>query len=406
MKQPNTWSTRRVIGTSVLTLAVLATIGVAGHERSAEAQQPAAAPPAPQVSVATVVSRDVTLYDDFSGRVEPIERVEIRPRVSGTIDRVHFADGQLVKKGDALFTIDPRPYAAEVERAEANLLGDRARAALAETQKARAGRLLDEKAISQREFDERDQGLSAARAAEAQSSAALRAARLNLEYTRIVAPVTGRVSRAEITTGNLVSPGSQVLTTIVSVSPIYVAFDVDERTYQRYSAGGTRGNQGVTSIPVRMGLLSETDAPRTGHVSAVDNRLDPSSGTIRARAVFDNADGQLVPGMLAKVQLGGQGKAQALLINDRAVGTDQARKFVLVVGEGNKLEYREVQLGALSDGLRVINSGLKANERIVVGGLQRVRPGVTINPQQVDMDAKVELTNARAAEKAKLAQNQ
>jgi multidrug efflux system membrane fusion protein len=350
-----------------------------------------------------VAARNVTLFDEFSGRVEAVERVEIRPRVAGTIDRVHFAEGQLVKRGDALFTIDPRPFDAEVQRAQATLQAERARGELARTQFERARRLLDERAISQREFDEREQGARAAQAAEAQAAASLRAAQLNLEYAVIRSPVTGRVSRAEITTGNLVSPGAQVLTTVVSIAPMYVHFDMDERTFVRYSSGGARGNQGVGDIPVKMGLINETEFPRDGKVRSVDNRLDAQSGTIRVRAVFDNADGKLTPGMLARVKLGGSGEQTAVLVNDRAIGTDQAKRFVLVVAEGNKLEYREVQLGQLSGGLRVVTSGLKDGEKIVVGGLQRVRPGMVIAPQPVAMDAKPELL--RAAEREEKARS-
>jgi membrane fusion protein, multidrug efflux system len=363
--------------------------------RQPAAQAPAAATPAaPSVSVATVAARNVTLFDEFSGRVEAVERVEIRPRVTGTVDRVHFAEGQIVKRGDALFTIDPRPFEAEVQRARANLQAELARGELARTQYERARRLLDERAISQREFDEREQGARAALAAQAQAAASLRTAQLNLEYAVVRAPVNGRVSRAEITIGNLVSPGAQILTTVVSISPMYVNFDMDERTYVRYAADGARGNQGVSDIPVKMGLIHELEFPREGKVKSVDNRLDAQSGTIRVRAQFDNADGKLTPGMLARVKLGGSGEQTALLVNDRAIGTDQAKRFVLVVTEGNKLEYREVQLGQMSGGLRVVTNGLKDGEKIVVGGLQRVRPGMVVAPQPVAMDAKPELIHA------------
>ncbi|KPF70225.1 RND transporter MFP subunit [beta proteobacterium AAP99] len=390
-------SKTRVALAVAVALGAATVIGLTVRQQPAQAQA-AAVQQAPAVSVATVAARNVTLFDEFSGRVEAVERVEIRPRVSGTIERVHFAEGQLVKKGDVLFTIDPRPFEAEVLRAQANLQAERARGELARTQYERSRRLLAEQAVSQREFDEREQGWRAAQAGEAQAAAGLRAALLNLEYASVRAPVSGRVSRAEITTGNLVAPGPQVLTTVVSVSPMYVNFDMDERTYVRYAGQGARGNQGVAAIPVKMGLIHEGDYPREGKVQSVDNRLDAQSGTIRVRAVFDNADGKLTPGMLARVMLGGGGEQSAVLINDRAIGTDQAKRFVLVVGADNKLEYREVQPGQLSGGLRVVTAGLKDGEKIVVGGLQRVRPGMVVAPQPVAMDAKPEVI--RAAERA------
>lgn len=379
---------RRTIAIVVsLLVAGAATISLSGHaEKSA-----AAVPPPVTVTVANVIERSVTEWDDFSGRIESIERVEIRPRVSGTIDAVHFKDGQLVKKGDLLFTIDQRPYKAELARAEAARAAAQARAALARTELERTRRLLEDRAVAKRELDERENAQLEAEANLKAADAAVQTARLNLQYTEITAPVAGRVSRAEITVGNLVGNGgtAPVLTTVVSVSPVYVNFEVDEPTYIRYARAGTAGNAGVQRIPVAIGLTSEAGYPRIGHVQSFDNRLDTGSGTIRVRAIFDNADGTLMPGMYARVRTGDANAKNALLIDDRAVGTDQDKKYVMVVGEDNKAVYRQVVLGPITEGLRVVRDGLKKDERIVINGLQRIRPNDTVNPEAVAMDARV-----------------
>ncbi|MGY2491377.1 efflux RND transporter periplasmic adaptor subunit [Cupriavidus sp. CP313] len=358
------------------------------HGGEAQATTP---PPAPAVEVAAAVGQTITEWDEFSGRLEAVDRVEIRPRVSGTIETVHFRDGSIVKKGDPLFTIDPWPYAAEVARAEAALAAAQVRASHAQTEKARAQRLLDDNAISRREFDERVNAASETLADMHGAQAALEAARLNLGYTRIVAPVAGKVSRAEITVGNLVAAGAAAppLTTVVSVSPVYAAFEVDEQSYLRYTAPGAAG--GKDGLPVYLGLADEDGHPHKGKIQSVDNRLDPRSGTIRVRAVFDNEDGRLLPGLYSKVRLGGGAPHPAVLVNDRAIGTDQGKKFVLVADKANKLAYREVELGSTYEGLRVIRKGLEPGETIVVNGLQRVRPGDTVVPKSVAMAFRREL---------------
>ncbi len=304
---------------------------------------------------------------------------------------MHFREGSIVKKGDPLFTIDPRPYAAEVARAEAAVAAAQVRAAHAQTEKARAQRLLDDNAISRREFDERINAASETSADVRGAQAALEVAKLNLSYTRIVAPVSGKVSRAEITVGNLVAAGaaSPPLTSVVSVSPVYASFDVDEQSYLRYTAPGAGG--GKNGLPVFLGLANEDGNPHEGKIHSIDNRLDTRSGTIRVRAVFDNEDGRLLPGLYAKVKLGGGSPHDAVLINDRAIGTDQGKKFVLVVDQANKLTYREVDLGPTYEGLRVIRKGLKPGESVVVNGLQRVRPGDTVAPKPVSMAFRSEL---------------
>lgn len=339
-----------------------------GAQTAAHAQQ--AAPAAP-VDVAPVISRPIVDWQRYSGRLEAIDRVDIRPLVSGTLTQVHFKDGALVKKGDLLFTIDPRPYEAEVERAEAS-------AAYTASDLARAKRLLAENAIARRDYDQKE---SDARAA----AAALKTARINLGYTRIVAPIDGRVSRAEVTPGNVVSAGasSAVLTTIVSVARMYASFNVDEQTFLRYV---DRSRAQGTPVPVQMGLADEKGYPRTGVVASVDNRLDPSSGTIRVRAVFDNRDGLMLPGLYARVRLGGSAPHEAVLVDEKAIGTDQDKRYVLVLDKANHADYRAVQLGASVGALRVVTHGLAAGERIVVGGLQRVRPGDVVAPNLVSMD--------------------
>jgi multidrug efflux system membrane fusion protein len=358
------------------------------HGGEAQANTP---PPAPAVEVASAVGQTITEWDEFSGRLEAVDRVEIRPRVSGTIETVHFRDGAIVKKGDPLFTIDPRPYAAEVAHAEAALAAAQVRASHAQTEKVRAQRLLDDNAISRREFDERINAASETTADVRGAQAALELARLNLGYTRIVAPVSGKVSRAEITVGNLVAAGaaSPPLTTVVSVSPVYAGFDVDEQSYLRYTAPGAGG--GKNDLPVYLGLANEDGHPHQGRIQSVDNRLDPHSGTIRVRAVFDNEDGRLLPGLYGKIKLGGGTPHPAVLVNDRAIGTDQGKKFVLVADKANKLAYREVDLGPTHEGLRVIRKGLEPGETIVVSGLQRVRPGDTVMPKSVAMAYRREL---------------
>ncbi|KWR91749.1 efflux RND transporter periplasmic adaptor subunit [Cupriavidus sp. IDO] len=381
---------------SLIAVAIAAILGVAvatsvlrpRHGGEARASTP---PPAPAVEVAVVVGQTITEWDEFSGRLEAVDRVEIRPRVSGTIETVHFRDGAIVKKGDPLFTIDPRPYAAEVAHAEAALAAAQVRASHAQTEKVRAQRLLDDNAISRREFDERINAASETTADVRGAQAALELARLNLGYTRIVAPVSGKVSRAEITVGNLVAAGaaSPPLTTVVSVSPVYAGFDVDEQSYLRYTAPGAGGDK--NDLPVYLGLANEDGHPHQGRIQSVDNRLDPHSGTIRVRAVFDNEDGRLLPGLYGKVKLGGGTPHPAVLVNDRAIGTDQGKKFVLVADKANKLAYREVELGPTHEGLRVVRKGLEPGETIVVSGLQRVRPGDTVTPKSVAMAYRREL---------------
>ncbi len=387
--------------TALSALAALIATAFGLSSSPAEANGPAAAPPATPVSVATVVASEVAASHEFSGRLEAIERIEVRSRAAGTVQAVHFREGALVKQGDLLFTIDAAPYAAEVERAEAQAMAARSRLAHAQRENERSQRLWDERAIAQREFDERTNTLREAEANLRAAEAALRSAKLNLGYTQVRAPIAGRIGRIEINAGNLVAagPGAPVLTTLVSVSPIYASFDADEQVIVRALKdlpGGASARAQLERIPVQMGTAATAQLPFEGRLQLVDNQVDTKSGTIRVRAVFDNKDGSLIPGQFARLRMGEAKAGSALLINERAVGTDQDKRYVMVVGADSKAVWREVKLGASVNGLRVVSEGLKAGERIVVNGLQRVRPGMALAPKEVAMDAKPEVTAQRA----------
>ena len=402
-----------IAGTTLTALAAVATAVFTLGSPTAGATSTPAAPPAMPVSVAAVVASDVATWDEFSGRLEAVERVDVRSRVAGTIQSVHFREGALVNKGDLLITIDPAPYAADVERASAQVVAAQARQAFTRSEADRAQRLLDEKAIAQRDHDERSNALREADANLRAAQAALQTAKLSLGYTEVRAPVAGRVGKLEITVGNLVAagPGAPVLTTLVSVSPIYASFDADEqivtralRDLQGLDKAGASARAQLERIPVQMWTGTQTidaagitaDKPVAGRLQLVDNQVDAKSGTVRVRAVFDNKDGTLMPGQFARLRMGQAKASSALLISERAVGTDQNKKFVMVIGADNKAAYREVTLGASVNGLRIVQSGLKPNERIVVNGLQRVRPGAVVAPEVVPMDVKAELANASA----------
>lgn len=350
------------------------------------------------VTASVVIEKPVTETQQFSGRLESIEHVEIRSRVGGYIDSVHFQPGGKVKKGQLLFVIDPRPYQAEANRAEAAAQSAKAKADLARLELARAEKLLADKAIAQREFDERTAGLKELDANARAALAQFDTARLNLAYTRVTAPIDGRVSKAEITVGNLIDPAA-VLTSLVSDDRIYASFDGDEATYLSVRAQ----SHGGQPVKVRIGLVSDTGFPHQGRLEFVDNRLDIGTGAVRMRAVFANTDNLLVPGLFAKVQLetsaSNTARANAVLINEQAIGTDQNRKFVYVVSADSKAEYRQVALGQAVDGLRIVRSGLKAGEKIVVNGLQRVHAGAPLAPQMVAMDGGAQLAAAAAISK-------
>ncbi len=347
-----------------------------------------AQPPVP-VSVARVLEQSVTEWDEFSGHVTAIESVQIRPQVTGTITQIHFQDGQLVQKGDLLFTIDPRPFQAALASANAAVASAQAHLALAQNNHDRNKQLISTHAIAQSDFDATNDALLEAQANLQAAQAAVQTAQINLDYTAITAPVTGRVSRAEITVGNLVVGNAQsapVLTTLVSVNPVYVEFEIDEQAFLKYAATGASGNDGIDKIAVAVGLANEADYPHKGRIHSLDNQLDTTSGTLRVRAIVDNPTGELTPGLYAKVHVGGSAAQNAILVDDRAIGTDQDKKFVMVIDDNNKANYRMITVGPMVNGLRVVNSGLQKGERIVVNGLQRVRPGSIVDPTEVAMD--------------------
>jgi RND family efflux transporter MFP subunit len=349
--------------------------------------------PPPQVSVAQVLEQRVKDWDEFTGRLQAVETVEIRPRVSGYIDKVAFTEGSQVKRGDLLFVIDPRPYQAEYDRAAADVKRYKTALELARIELVRVQRLKDSGAVSEEELDERKSTVAQAEANVGGAAAALEAASLNLNFTRVTSPIAGRVSRAEVTRGNLVTGGSNggtLLSSVVSMDPMYLYFDADEQSYLRYTKIGRSGvgaSSNDAQNPVQVGLANEEGFPHPGKVDFVDNQLNPQTGTIRARAVLENKNGQFTPGLFARVQLLVSGEYSAILIEDRAVNTDQNQKYVLLLGANNQIEYRKVKLGRVIVGLRVVREGLKAGDVIVVNGAQRVHPGVTVTPQRVTMGA-------------------
>lgn len=375
-------------------LAILASAGAFVFSPSndrAKADSSAAAPPATPVSVASVAERETSLWDEFSGRLEAVEQVEVRSRVAGAIQEIRFREGALVQKDDILVVIDPALYAAEVARADAQVAAAQSRLVFTKSDYERGQQLTGSNTISQRDQDNR---INAYREAEANLKAAqatLKTAQLNLSYTEVRAPVTGRVGKREITVGNLIAagPGSPLLTTIVSTSPIYASFNADEQVVLRAldALGKDDAASKTGRIPVKMGTATSNGLPFEGHMQLIDNQVDARSGTVRVRAIFDNKDGRLIPGQFVRLQMGQPKTERAMMINERAVGTDQNKKYVMVVNKENKAEYREVSLGVAVDGLRVVTAGLKPGEQIVVKGMQRIRPGAPVAPEVIAMDA-------------------
>ena len=377
-----------MVGTVGVTACVVLLLGGCGKPGSGQS-----APPPPQVTVAQVLQKNVKEWDEFTGRLQAVETVEIRPRVSGYIDKVAFTEGSQVKRGDLLFIIDPRPYKAEYDRAASDVKRYKTALELARIELVRVQRLKDSGAVSEEELDERKSTVAQGEANVAGAEAALETASLNLSFTRVTSPIDGRVSRAEVTRGNLVTGGingGTLLSSVVSMDPIYLYFDGDEQTYLRYTQmarTGERPSSRDAPNPVQVGLANEEGFPHAGTMDFVDNQLNPQTGTIRARAVLQNKDGFFTPGLFARVQLLGSGEYSAILIEDRAVNTDQSQKYVLLLGANNQIEYRGVKLGRVIDGLRVVSEGLKPGDVIVVNGAQRVHPGVTVTPQKVVMGA-------------------
>ena len=372
--------TRALLVIGFAALAAFVVFAGIGHTK---AKPPvAASAPLPEVTVAKVIHQPLREWQEFTGRLQAVNTVEIRPRVSGYIDRVAFEDGTRVKKGQLLFQIDPRPFQAEVDR----LIAERSRSvsdlALAKANRARAERLINAHAISREEYERLVAAEASAQGALGSLDASLREARLNREFTEVRAPIDGHVSRAIITAGNLVTNAS-LLTTLVSDDPVFVYFDADEHTYLSFAKA--KRDAGDDASGVYIGLVDEEGYPHAGRLDFVDNQVDSTTGTIRARASLANPDGRYTPGLFARVRLVGGEDRDSILIEDRAVGTDLSKQFVLTLAGGNRIEYRLVELGPEINGLRVVRQGLRPGEIIVVNGLQHVRPGQTVAPTQVAM---------------------
>ena len=358
-------------------------------------------PPPPGVSVATVLTKNVHEWDEFTGRISAVDTVELRPRVSGYVERVAFHEGQEVHKGDLLFVIDARRYRAALDRAQADLARARSEARLARTQDVRAQSLIDAQAISKEEFDTRKaataQGDAAVRAAEA----AVASAQLDLQFTQVRSPIDGRAGRAMLTEGNLAQADSTLLTTVVSLDPMQVYFDTDEQTYLRYNASARAGTRAAARNPVRVGLADETGYPHAGVLDFVDNQVDPATGTIRARAVLPNPDRVFTPGLFARVQLEGVQAASAMLVDDKAVLTDQDRKYVYVLGPQNKALRKDIVAGRVIDGLQIVESGLTPQDKVIVDGVQKVFfPGMPVAPTFVAMRGSAPPVNVAGANPA------
>ncbi|MFZ4595208.1 MAG: efflux RND transporter periplasmic adaptor subunit [Verrucomicrobiaceae bacterium] len=349
------------------------------------------APPPPAVTVAKPIVKKVIDWDEFTGRLASPESVDIRARVSGYLEEVHFKEGTEVKAGDLLVTIDPRPYEAAVQRAQADVSSARSRAELAKTEAENAGPLLKSQAISSEENVRRLKAAAEANSAMKAAEAVLNGSELELEFTRIRSPINGRISDARVTKGNLVTGGTKdatLLTTVVSLDPIYCFIECDERSALKYREMyklGTRKSAMFAEIPAQMALANQSGFPHQGHLDFVDNVLNPATGSIRARAVFENQDRLMSPGFFARVRIPGSGEYEGMLILDQAIADDQGRSFVWVIDADNKASYRPVVTGPLQDGMRVVREGLKAEDRVVINGLMSVRNGVTVVPQDAEM---------------------
>jgi multidrug efflux system membrane fusion protein len=368
----------QIVAATLAALAVLS--GSAFYLRASNAQTKPAAGQAQAmpVAVAVVEQKEVNTWDEFSGRLEAVERVDVRSRVAGQVKSVHFVEGALVKRDELLVTIDPEPYAAEADRAQAQVVAAQARLNYARSEHQRAKRLWEESAIARRELDERVNAEQEADANLRAAQAGLTSAKLNLSYTQVRAPVAGRVGKLEVTVGNLVAagPGAPVLTTLVSVNPIYASFDADEHVVLRAL------HDGAKDVTVEAETVTNGGRQLRGRLQLIDNQVNTRSGTVRVRAVFDNRDGSLIPGQYVKLRMGRAKAEPAILVSERAVGTDQDKRYVFVVGPDDKAIWRQVTLGGSANGQRIVTAGLEPGERIVVNGLQRVRPGAQLAPQE------------------------
>ncbi|AHB48319.1 hemolysin secretion protein D [Hyphomicrobium nitrativorans NL23] len=375
-------------------IAFVALIAVATSLGACREQEPGAnagaAPPAPTVTVAKPVTKLVADHDEYVGRFVALDFVEVRARVSGYLSKIHFTDGQLVEAGASLFTVDPRPFEAALEQAKASVVTAEANLAFAESDLSRAESLVSGTSITQQTIDQRVQAKRVAEASVTAQKAALAQAELDLEFTELRAPISGRIGDRRVSLGNLVTGGTggntTLLATVASVDPIRFEFTMDEASYLRYlravqAENSSAANRGMT-LPARLKLIDDNDFVHEGSIDFVDNTIDRSSGTIRGRAEFNNADGRLTPGMFGRIRVATSKPAEALLVPDGAIGTEQVRKFVYVVSADNVVNPKYVTLGPVVDGLRVITSGLEAGDDVVVNGLMRIRPGVTVTPEQ------------------------
>jgi len=370
----------------MLTSLTALVLTACGSEESPQSQ--AQSRPAPKVSVAKVLNEPVTEWDEFTGRLEAPEQVTLVPRVSGYINSVNFDEGALVKKGAILFQIDPSVFMAEVQRLKAKLSSVTVAEKLAKNDYQRAFKLYKKNAVSEELIDTRQANMHQTTAEVASVKAALMSAELDLAYTRVKAPISGRVSYASVTMGNYVTAGQTELTSLVSTAHMYAYFDVDEQTYLKYAqltAQHKRNDQRSDGNPVFMALANESDFPHTGVIDFVDNAINHNTGTIRVRARFANNSNDLLPGLFTRLRIAGSATYTGILIDDKAIGTDLNNKFVLVVDADNKLQYRGVSLGEKVQGLRIIKQGLSAEDKIVVNGLQKVRPNMVVEPNMVEM---------------------
>lgn len=396
------------IGGLVLALGVAGGSQVFDFSKSlAEGEQQAPAQQATPVSVALVQPKLVSQWNEFSGRLEAIDQVDVRSRVAGAVQSIHFKEGSVVKQGDLLVKIDPAPYEAEVARAKAQVSAAESRLAFARNELERGKRLIDSRTVSQSDYDQRRNVEAGALADLEAARAVLKTATLNLEYTDIRAPISGRVGRIEITQGNLIAagPAAPLLTSLVSISPIYASFEADENVVANALADlpeGLNSRDFVDRIPVQMDVQGKADIQ--GKLQLINNSVETNSGTVKVRAVFDNGNGRLMPGQFAKVRMGQANERQELLVDEKAVGTDQNKKFVMVVNPQNVVEYREVSLGGKADGLRIVTSGLQAEDKVVVNGLQRIRPGSLVAPEMVAMGANASNQLQAQAEQANVKQ--
>jgi len=370
----------------LLILAGCVALALAGGCHRAEPP----APPPPKVVVAKPIIRDIVEWDEYTGRTQALEAVEVRPRVTGYVQSIQFADGANVKEGDPLFVVDPRPYEAALAQAKAQVVVTKARLALAQNENARTESLVKQKVISTEEAERRASTRDEAIGSLAAAEAAVQAAALDVDFTRVVAPVAGRASRHLVDEGNLVTANQTLLTTIVSLDPIHVYFDADERTYLKYvrlAAAGERASSRDVNNPVEVGVADEAGFPHKGWMDFVDNQFDSDSGTMIGRAILPNSDLLLSPGLFVRIRIPGSGRHSAILVPDEAIGTDLNQKLVWVIDAENKAQYRAVQIGALHDGLRIVREGVGPDERIVVAGIQKMHPGVVVAPEERAIDA-------------------